>query len=90
MRVVWDPQKAKANLRKHRIRFADAEGVLFDPRAITRQDPTAEGEQRFVSVGLDHLARALVVVYTYRGENVRLISGRRASRKERRQYEAGV
>lgn len=90
MRVVWDPQKARANLRKHGIRFADAEGALFDPHAITREDPTAEGEQRFVSVGLDHLARALVLVYAYRGENIRLISARRATRKEGRQYEAGV
>ena len=90
MRVVWDPRKASANLRKHDIHFADAEGALFDPDAITREDPTAEGEQRFVSLGLDHLARVLVLVYSYRGESIRLISARRATRKERSQYEAGV
>ena len=46
MRVAWDPLEASANLRKHGIRFSDAEGVLFDPNAITREDPTAEGERR--------------------------------------------
>ena len=68
MRVDWDPRKATANLRKHGIRFADAEGALFDPHAMTREDATAEGEQRFVSVGVDYLARPVVVTYTYRGE----------------------
>jgi uncharacterized DUF497 family protein len=90
MRVVWDPAKAKANLRKHGIRFADAEGALFDPYAITREASTVAGEQRFVSLGLDSLARVLVLVYAYRGENIRLISARRATRQERRQYETGV
>jgi len=90
MRVVWDPAKAKANLRKHGIRFADAEGALCDPHAITREDSTVSGEQRFVSLGLDPLARVLVLVYAYRGEDVRLISARRATPQERRQYEAGV
>lgn len=90
MRVVWDPRKARTNLRKHGVRFSDAEGALFDPDALTAEDPTAEGEQRFVTIGMDHLARVLVVVYTYRGEDLRLISARRATRKERQQYEAGI
>jgi uncharacterized DUF497 family protein len=67
MKVTWDPEKAKINLRKHRIRFADAEPVFFDPMALTREDDDSEGEQRFVSLGLDALNRILVVVYTYRG-----------------------
>lgn len=70
MRVVSDPPKARANLLKHDIRFSDAEGALFDPNALTREDPAAEGEGR--------------------GDDSRLISARRATRKERRQYEAGV
>lgn len=90
MRVIWDPRKAKANFQNRGIRFSDAEGVLFDPNALTVEDPTAEGEQRFVSTGMDTLGRILVVVYTYRGEDIRLISARRATRKERRQYEAGI
>ena len=87
MRVTWDPRKAAGNLWKHGVRFADAEGVLFDPNALSREDATAEGEQRFVSVGLDAVGRVLVVVYAYRENDVRLISARSASRYERRQYE---
>jgi hypothetical protein len=90
MRVVWDPGKARTNLRKHGIRFSDAEGVLFDPNALTAEDPSAEGEQRFVTIGMDPFSRVLVVVYTHRGEDLRLISARRATRKERQQYEAGI
>jgi hypothetical protein len=90
MKVVWDPAKAGTNLEKHGIRFSDAELVLFDPQAITVEDLTAPGEQRHVSLGLDALGRILVVVYTHRGEDVRLISARRATRRERRQYEEGV
>lgn len=90
MRVVWDPAKAEANVRKHGIRFADAEGVLFDPNALTEEDKHMEGEQRFVSIGLDSVGRLLVVVYTFRGDDIRLISARRATRKEGRAYEAGI
>ena len=86
MRVTWDPRKAKANLLRHGIRFSDAEGALFDPMALTREDERAEGERRFVSIGMDHLARVVVVVFSPRGELVRLVSARRATRKERRQY----
>ncbi len=90
MSVVWDPNKAAANLEKHGVRFADAELVLFDSQAITLEDPAAEGEQRQVSLGRDGLDRVLVVVYTYRDEDTRLISARRATRRERRQYEEGI
>jgi len=91
MRAVWDPGKAAANQRKHGIRFADAELVLFDPAAITVEDFTAEDERRHVSLGADALGRVLVIVYTYSDqEEVRLISARRATRKERRQYEEGI
>jgi len=90
MRAVWDPRKARASLLKHGIRFADGECALFDPQAITTEDQTVRGERRFVSIGLDSLGRVLVVVYSYRGNDVRLISARRATRKERHQYEAAV
>jgi hypothetical protein len=63
MTIVWDPTKAKANLRKHGIRFSDAEGVLFDPNAFTEEDENVDGEQRFVSIGLDPLGRLLVIIY---------------------------
>ncbi len=90
MEAVWDPGKAAANLEKHGVRFADAELVLFDPLAKTLEDLTAAGEQRHVSLGTDALGRVLVVAYTYRDDGVRLISARRATRKERQHYEEGI
>ena len=90
MRAVWDPDKAEANLEKHGVRFSDAELVLYDPHAVTVEDSAAQGEQRHISIGLDAVGRILVVVYTYRGENVRLISARPATQRERRQYEEGI
>ncbi len=86
MEVAWDPAKAKANLLKHGIRFADAEGVLYDPMALTREDERSSEERRFASIGMDHLARVVVVVFAPRGDSARLISARRASKKERQQY----
>ncbi|MCI5209191.1 MAG: BrnT family toxin [Candidatus Electrothrix sp. ATG2] len=90
MNISWDPNKAKINLDKHKVRFSDAEAVLFDPVALTREDDDAVYEQRFVSIGLDSLHRTLVVVYTYRGEDIRLISARIATPKERKCYEKGI
>ncbi len=86
MDVVWDPEKAKANFLKHGVRFSDAEGVLYDPMALAREDEASEGERRFVAIGMDHLTRIVVVVFTVRSETVRIISARRASRREREQY----
>jgi uncharacterized DUF497 family protein len=87
MRFQSDPAKAAANLRKHGVSFADAEGVFHDPLAITVEDPDAEGERRFVSVGLGSAGELLVAVYVIRDDAIRLISARRATRKERKQYE---
>ena len=87
MRFRYDPAKASANLRKHRVAFADAEGVFHDPLAITVPDPDALGEARFISIGLGSAGEVLVVVYTESGGGIRLISARRATRKERRSYE---
>ena len=86
MQIVWDSEKARENRRKHGVAFPNAESVLFDPHAITREDEHAEDEQRFATVGLDALGRVLVIVYTYRGETVRLISARKATRNESRVY----
>ena len=90
MDVVWDPEKARSNLKKHRIRFADAETVLFDLNALTREDIESEGDQRFVTVGMDTLGNVLVVVNTYRGEDIRMIKVRFAIKRERMQYEQGL
>jgi uncharacterized DUF497 family protein len=84
------PVKARTNYLKHGIRFSDAEGVLFDPMALTREDLTSMSERRFVTIGVDHLGRAVVVVYVPRDKDLRLISARHATRKERRHYEERV
>ncbi len=88
MEFEWDHHKAVANLRKHRIDFADAATVLHDERALTVRDDHA-AEHRSVSLGMDALGRLLVVVFTWRGDVARLISARKAARRERAQYEAG-
>jgi uncharacterized DUF497 family protein len=88
--VEFDPAKAAANERKHGVRLADGEGVLFDPWALTREDRGSAGEQRFVSVGLGSAGTLLVVVFTERAGRARLISARRATRRERMQYETGI
>ncbi len=64
--------------------------VFFDPNALTREDLDVENEQRFVSIGMDAIGRVLVVVYTYRGEDIRLISARTATKRERERYEEGI
>jgi uncharacterized protein len=86
--IEFDPAKAKANLLKHKVSFAHAEQALRDPMARTIEDPDAEGEQRFVSLGMDALGRLLVVVHTPRGDRTRLISARKASSGEAEQYYA--
>jgi uncharacterized DUF497 family protein len=88
MRVDYDPAKAAGNLRKHKVSFADAEGVLQDPMALTVEDRSSTGERRFVSIGLGNAGALLLVVYTEHGDACRLISARRPSRREREQYES--
>lgn len=88
MDIEYDPAKAVANLRKHKVSFAHAEQVLRDEQALTMDDPDAQGEQRFVTLGMDALGRVLVVVHTPRGEQTRIISARKASPAESRRYHA--
>lgn len=86
MELEWDERKAVINLRKHGIDFADAATVLHDDHAISIRDERS-AEERFVTTGMDALGRVLVVVYTWRADRVRIISGRLATPRERRQYE---
>lgn len=90
MGFEYDPDKAAANLRKHKVSLADAEGVFQDPFAAHLEDPDAHGEQRFIAVGMGSAGSVLVVAYTYRRDDVRAISARRASRKERKSYESRI
>lgn len=89
MQVVWDRTKARQNVAKHGVRFADAVLVLDDPYAITVADnESSPTEARWVTLGADAQGRVLVVVYTYRGEDIRLISARPAESRELKEYEA--
>jgi uncharacterized protein len=85
----WDPKKATSNLRKHGVDFADAAIVFEDVSAVTIDDDDPD-EKRFVTIGMDVLARVLVVVYTWRVEKIRIISARNATPDERREYEEGL
>lgn len=88
MNITWDPKKAAANSKNHAgVTFEEAQHVLFDPFALTREDDDAQGEQRFVTLGMDGKGRILVVVYTYRAETIRLISAWKANESQRRRYE---
>jgi uncharacterized DUF497 family protein len=92
MSIEYDPAKARSNLRKHGISFAHAEQALRDPMACTIEDPDAEGEQRFVTLGMDTVGRVIVVVHTQRGAGetarTRIMSARKASRGEVENYHA--
>ncbi len=87
MTFEYDPQKAQINWRKHNVSFAEAEFVFYDPLAIHDIDPDATDEERFIAVGMGNSGLLLVVVYTMRGDAVRLISARRATRQEAKAYE---
>ena len=90
MDFEWDPAKARSNLAKHGISFSDVEPVFYDQYAISIPDPGAQAEERFVVVGMDALGRIVVVVYTHRGDSIRIISARRATKSERKTYEEGI
>ena len=84
----WEVRKAEANYKKHGVRFPDSLPVFEDDFAITITDDESDpGERRFVSIGMGVRARVLVVIYTYREANIRIISARPAEPREIRQYE---
>jgi len=86
MDYEWDTKKAATNLQKHGIDFADAVGVLEDEQALWQEDINEE-EERYIAVGMDYLGRVLVVVFTFRGDRIRIISARKATKRERKAYE---
>ena len=85
----WDSSKAKKNQLKHGVSFADTFAVFEDPNAITLDEFTTN-EQRYISIGMDGFGRILVVVYSWRGDKIRIISARKAVPSEVRQYESGI
>jgi hypothetical protein len=82
----WDESKARANLRDHSIDFADAATVFDDDLALTVPDDTTP-EERYDTLGMDAMGRLLVVVYTRRGDRIRIISARKATKTEHRNYD---
>ena len=84
----WDEDKAAANLKKHKISFGEAKTIFADPFSVTIDDPTHSiSEHRFVDIGTSANGKILVVSYTERGQKIRLISCRKATKAEREIYE---
>jgi hypothetical protein len=88
LKFEWDANKAKSNLGKHGISFEETSTIFGDPRSLTIPDPMhSDLENRFITLGISHRGQLLVVVHTERGDNIRIISARVASRRERWNYE---
>ena len=84
----WDEDKARTNLEKHGVSFEEATTVFGDPLSLTIPDPAhSQVEDRWIVLGHSHQRKLLVVVHTERGDNIRIISARRASKLERKSYE---
>lgn len=85
----WDPQKAESNIEKYGVSFEEASTVFRDPLSLSIDDPLhSTGEVRMVQIGSSHKNRLLVVVHTERGDNIRIISARKATKEERNNYES--
>lgn len=90
MQFQWDLSKADSNLQKHGVSFEEAVTIFGDPLAATIDDPDhSVGEFRWLTIGVSRLQRLLVVSHTEREGQIRLISARLATRRERRNYESG-
>ena len=90
MKIEWDPKKARANLRKHRVSFEEAATAMSDPMAATGTDPDHSiTEDRYITFGVSERGRLLVVAHTEEDETIRIINARLASKKERKIYEDG-
>ncbi len=88
MTFEWDPRKARQNRRKHRVSFQEAITVFGDPFAATYPDPDhSEMEHRFITVGMSNANRVLLVVHADGRENIRIVTARRATPRERENYE---
>jgi uncharacterized DUF497 family protein len=90
MSPEFDPKKSAANIAKHGVSLSEADGVLLDPLAVTVEDGFSEGEARYVTIGMNSFCSLMLVVWTERLNDVRLISARKAEAKERKSYEEGI
>lgn len=90
MQFEWDPKKAASNLRRHKVSFDEAATALEDELSLTGDDPDHSLEEvRLITFGVSSAGRLLVVSHTERGERIRIISARLATRAERNLYEEG-
>ncbi|MEG3876522.1 BrnT family toxin [Microcoleus sp. herbarium7] len=91
MEFEWNPEKAALNFQKHGVSFTEAATVFNDPLSATFPDPAhSVSETRYVIIGLSRFGQLLVVSHTDRGEKLRIISARKATRQEQRFYEEGI
>ena len=89
MQFEWDREKAKKNLRKHRVSFDEAVTVFYDPLSATFNDPDHSiDEERVITIGYSSHGRLLVVSHTERGKTIRIISARSATARERKRHES--
>ncbi|MFY4729404.1 BrnT family toxin [Nitrospira sp. BLG_2] len=87
MTYEWNPRKAEANRRKHGVSFEEAASVFQDADALTFQDPDhSDEEPREITIGISTQGRVLFLSHCDRGERIRIISARKATPKERKQY----
>ena len=87
MKIEFDPKKAASNLKKHGVSFEEAASCLLDPLALVSNDPDAVNELRLILLGMSHAGRLLTVCYTLRDDEIiRLISARKATKKEVSSY----
>jgi len=87
----WDPKKAKTNLKNHGVSFEEASTAFKDPLSLTIDDPLhSSDEERLILIGMSYNNRMLVIVHTESGGNIRIISARKATKKERNNYETNV
>ena len=90
MAVEFGPKKNIANLSMHGLSLSDADGVLNDPLAVTLEDASSRAEQRWVTIGMNGFGTLCVVIHTQRLNSIRIISVRKATTKERTDYEKGI
>ena len=86
METEYDHGKAQSNLKKHGLTFEEASTALLDEQAVWIEDPSADGENRWIFWGLSERLRLLAVVVTLRGDRIRIISARKATKTEAKAY----
>jgi uncharacterized DUF497 family protein len=89
MKIIWNEDKNRENIRKHNISFEEAETVFYDPNGKLINDPDhSDSEERFIILGLSRILRLLVVCHCYRENDaiIRIISARKATKKETSDY----